>query len=264
MPQARDRLGPDGVAADPVNEMALSVIISAWLVGLLGGLHCLAMCGGFVAAAAMRDGGGGGGNVAPLVPARVLTLRQLGYHGGRIGAYVLLGAAFGAAGATALRAAEVMPIQRALYIVANGFLLLLALGLVTRSIMLQPLQRAGAVAFGRALPILQPLLRQPGIGGRLALGIVWGFVPCGLVYGTLPLALFAGSAVDGAIVMLAFGIGTLPNLMATQYLLGRTNRLAGNRTARIGAAVLVAAFGALGIYRALFDPAALAQGPFCL
>jgi sulfite exporter TauE/SafE len=187
--------------------MALSVIISAWLVGLLGGLHCLAMCGGFVAAAAMRDGGGGGGNVAPLVPARVLTLRQLGYHGGRIGAYVLLGAAFGAAGATALRAAEVMPIQRALYIVANGFLLLLALGLVTRSIMLQPLQRAGATVFGRALPILQPLLRQPGIGGRLALGIVWGFVPCGLVYGTLPLALFAGSAVDGAIVMLAFGIG---------------------------------------------------------
>jgi sulfite exporter TauE/SafE len=263
--------------------MALSVIVSAWLVGLLGGVHCLAMCGGFVAAAAMRDGGGSGGagggvKVAPLVPARTLAFRQLGYHAGRVGAYALLGAAFGAAGATALRAAELIPIQRTLYVVANGFLVLLALSVVTRhpfgisfptfgisfSMALQPLQRAGAKAFGAALPMLQPLLRQPGMAGRVGLGIVWGFVPCALVYGTLPLALFTGSPVDGALVMLAFGLGTLPNLMATQYVLARGNRLAGNPIARIAAAVLVASFGAFGIYRALYDPAALAHGPFCL
>jgi sulfite exporter TauE/SafE len=257
--------------------MSQSAIISAGLVGLLGGIHCLTMCGGFMAAAAMRDDGKRG-SVVPLVPARLLMLRQLGYHAGRIGAYVLLGAAFGAAGATALRAAEVMPIQRALYVVANGFLLLLAASLVTRhrlgisyhpvgtllSTALQPFQRAGAKAFGAALPMLQPLLRQPGIGGRIGVGLVWGFVPCALVYGTLPLSLFAGSAVDGAIVMLAFGLGTLPNLMATQYALARTNRLGANRMARIAAALLVAGFGALGIYRALYDPVALAQGPFCL
>lgn len=256
--------------------MALSVLVSAWLVGLLGGVHCLAMCGGFVTAAAMRDGGGSGGagggvKVAPLVPARTLALRQLGYHAGRVGAYALLGAAFGAAGATALRAAELIPIQRTLYVVANGFLLLLALSVLTRqpfgisfSLALQPLQRAGARAFGAALPMLQPLLRQPGMAGRVGLGIVWGFVPCALVYGTLPLALFTGSPVDGALVMLAFGLGTLPNLMATQYVLSRGNRLAGNPIARIAAALLVAAFGAFGIYRALYDPAALAHGPFCL
>ena len=251
--------------------MALSVIISAWLVGLLGGVHCLAMCGGFVAATAMRDGGGGGGKVVPLVPARSLALRQLGYHAGRIGAYVLLGAAFGAAGASALHAAELIPIQRALYVVANGFLLLLALSLVTRHpfgisswMALEGLQRAGARAFGAALPMLQPLLRQPGIAGRIGLGIVWGFVPCALVYGMLPLALFTGSPIDGGLVMLAFGIGTLPNLMATQYVLARTRRLAGIPIARIAAALLVAAFGAVGIYRALYDPAALAHGPFCL
>jgi sulfite exporter TauE/SafE len=244
--------------------MALSVIVSAWLVGLLGGVHCLAMCGGFVAATAMRDGGGGGARLAPLVPARALALGQLGYHAGRIGAYALLGAAFGAAGATALHAAELLPIQRTLYVVANGFLLLLALGLVTHSIALQPLQRAGAKAFGAVLPMLQPLLRQSGIAGRIGLGVVWGFVPCALVYGTLPLALFAGGAIEGAIVMLAFGLGTLPNLMATQYVLARAKRLSGNPTTRIAAALLVAAFGALGIYRALYDPGALAHGPFCL
>jgi sulfite exporter TauE/SafE len=78
--------------------MSQSAIISAGLVGLLGGIHCLTMCGGFMAAAAMRDDGKRG-SVVPLVPARLLMLRQLGYHAGRIGAYVLLGAGVGFAGA---------------------------------------------------------------------------------------------------------------------------------------------------------------------
>jgi sulfite exporter TauE/SafE len=241
--------------------MALSAIISAWLVGLLGGVHCLAMCGGFMAAAAMRDGGG---KVAPLVPARTIARRQLGYHAGRVASYVLLGAAFGAAGASALHAADFMPVQRALYVVANGFLLLLALSLVTRSVALAGLQRAGAEAFGLALPLLQPLLRGKGMMGRAALGIVWGFVPCALVYSTLPLALFAGGAGEGALVMLAFGLGTLPNLIATNFLLAHARSFCGRAAGRIAAAMLLAAFGALGIYRALYDPGALAQGPFCL
>ena len=241
--------------------MGLSAVVSAWLAGLLGGVHCLAMCGGFMAAAAMRDRGG---TVAPLLPARSLARRQLAYHAGRIGAYVLLGAAFGAAGAAALRAAELIPVQRALYVVANGFLLLLALRLVTRSTPLAGLERAGATVFGVALPMLQPLLRHPGMAGRMALGIVWGFVPCALVYSTLPLALFAGGASEGALVMLAFGLGTLPNLVATQWLLARTARFRWNGAGRSAAAALVAAFGAFGMYRALYDPSALAQGPFCL
>jgi sulfite exporter TauE/SafE len=244
--------------------MAFSVIISAGLVGLLGGVHCLAMCGGFMAAVAMRDGGGGGVQVLPLVPARVLALRQFAYHAGRIGAYALLGAAFGAAGATVLSAAGLIPLQRALYVAANGFLLLLALSLVTRSMTLEGLQRAGAKVFGVALPILQPLLRRPGSAGRVALGIVWGFVPCALVYSTLPLALFAGGAVEGTFVMLAFGIGTLPNLIAAHWVIGRTGWLGARGAGRIAAAALLTAFGTLGIYRALYDPGALAQGPFCL
>lgn len=243
--------------------MALSVLISAWLVGVLGGVHCLAMCGGFVAAISLRDGNAAGGAKA-LLPARVIVRRQLGYHAGRVGAYVLLGAAFGAAGTVALRAVDVLSIQRALYVLANGFLLLLASGLVTRSMALAGLQRAGAKAFGAALPMLQPLLRRPGASGRVGLGIVWGFVPCTLVYGTLPLALFAGGPWEGAAVMLAFGLGTVPNLMATNLLIARTRSLYGRSTWRIAAALLLAGFAIVGIYRALYDPNALAQGPFCL
>jgi len=245
--------------------MAWSAIISAWLVGLLGGVHCLAMCGGFVAAAATRDADGkNAANGVPLLPARALLRRQFEYHAGRIGAYTLLGALFGTAGAVALGAADLLPLQRALYVVANGFLLLLALNLVSRSVTLAGLERAGAKAFGAALPLLQPLLRSPGVKGRVALGVVWGFVPCALVYSMLPLALFAGGALEGGLVMLAFGLGTLPNLIATNLVLARIRRLRWKGAGRIMAALLLASFGALGIYRALYDPSSLAQGPFCL
>ena len=244
--------------------MAASALIGAWLVGLLGGLHCLAMCGGFVAATSLRDGNASGTATFALLPARVIARRQLAYHGGRIGAYVLLGAAFGAAGAVALRAADFVPLQRALYVIANAFLLLLAASLVTRSLALPGLQRAGAKAFGAALPLLQPMLRHPGTMGRVGLGVVWGFVPCALVYSMLPLALFSGGAVEGAAVMLAFGLGTLPNLLAANLLMARAKALIARPPWRAVAAALLAGFAVLGIYRALYDPAALAQGPFCL
>ncbi len=242
--------------------MAASALIGAWLVGLLGGVHCLAMCGGFVAATSLRDGNASG--TFALLPARVIARRQLAYHAGRIGAYVLLGAAFGAAGAAALRAADFVPLQRGLYVIANAFLLLLAASLVTRSLALPGLQRAGAKAFGAALPLLQPMLRHPGTIGRVGLGVVWGLVPCALVYSMLPLALFSGGAVEGAAVMLAFGLGTLPNLLAANLLMARAKALIARPQWRAVAAAMLAGFAVLGIYRALYDPAALAQGPFCL
>lgn len=71
---------------------AYSVLISAWLVGALGGLHCLAMCSGFVAAIAARDGAAGDGTV-PLLPARAIVHQQLVYRAGRITTYMLLGTA---------------------------------------------------------------------------------------------------------------------------------------------------------------------------
>src|SRR6266568_4077492 len=99
--------------------MPQSALIGAFLAGLLGGLHCVAMCGGWIAAVARPSG------TAELQPSSVLHARLLATHGGRITTYVLLGAAFGAAGGAAF-AGAVAPVQRGLYIAANVMLLLLA------------------------------------------------------------------------------------------------------------------------------------------
>ena len=241
--------------------MALSLLISAWLFGTLGGVHCLAMCGGFVAAASARDGAKAG---APLLPASLIIRRQLAYHAGRVFCYAALGAAFGAAGAAALDAALLQPLQRMLYVGANIFLLVLGTSLALGTPGVAGLQRVGAKLFGAVLPALQPLLARPGFVGRIALGLAWGLVPCALVYAVLPLALFAGGAWQGALVMLAFGAGTTPALLAASFALRLPRRALGQRGWRYVAATAVIVFATTGIYRSLFVAGALAQGPFCL
>lgn len=239
--------------------MGMSVLISAWIIGALGGFHCLAMCGGLLAAVAARDR-----TIHPLSPARVIATYQLAYHAGRVATYTLLGVAFGATGALAFKAADFMPLQRALYLAANIFLMLLGISLALGTLGLGWLQRAGASAFGTVLPIVRPLLQRPGIAGRIALGLVWGLVPCALVYSVLPLALFAGGAWQGGAVMLAFGLGTVPNLLLMGAMLAGARRALEGAALRYGAAALLIGFALLGMWRVLYEPGALAHGAFCL
>ena len=156
-----------------------------------------------------------------------------------------------------------LPLQRAMYLVANVFLLLLGLSLLP----VAPASagcNAPARAFLAALPMLRPLLQRPGAAGRIALGLVWGLVPCALVYSVLPLALFAGGAWQGGAVMLAFGLGTLPNLGLTGVLLQRAGPALGRTRFRFAAASLLVAFALLGIYRAVSGGQVLATGAYCL
>jgi uncharacterized protein len=238
------------------------MLLSAWLVGALGGMHCVAMCGGFLAATGTRDAGDT--TRAPLLPAVTVLRRELAYHGGRVATYALLGAAFGVAGAAAMNAAALAPLQRVFYLAANLMLILLGLRLAGRWTQIRLLQSAGARMFGAVVPAIQPLLRRPGLTGRVALGLVWGLVPCALVYSVLPLALFAGGPLQGAAVMLAFGIGTTPNLFAMGMLLRRSRGWLDAKAFRATAAVLLVAFGLLGLWRVYTADGVLTQGPFCV
>ncbi len=242
--------------------MSLSLLLSAWLVGALGGLHCVAMCGGFLAATGTRDAGGTAG--APLLPAVTVLRREMAYHGGRVATYALLGAAFGAAGAAAMNAAALAPLQRVFYLAANLMLVLLGLRLAGQWTQIRLLQSAGAKMFGAVVPAIKPLLQRPGLTGRVALGLVWGLVPCALVYSVLPLALFAGGPMQGAVVMLAFGIGTTPNLFAMGMLLRRSRGWLDARVFRAAAAAMLVAFGLLGLWRVYTADGVLTQGPFCI
>jgi sulfite exporter TauE/SafE len=163
-----------------------------------------------------------------------------------------------------MNAAALAPLQRMFYFAANVFLVLLGLSLVVRSWRTPLLQRAGARLFGAVLPAIKPLLHRPGASGRVMLGLVWGLVPCALVYSVLPLALFAGGPAQGAMVMLAFGIGTTPNLLALGMLVRRSHGTLNGKTLRFTAAAILIAFGLSGLWRVYTADGVLTQGPFCI
>jgi sulfite exporter TauE/SafE len=185
-------------------------------------------------------------------------------HLGRIFTYTVLGAVFGAAGGSAL-AAGWISVQKALYVTANVLLLLLALSIARGGGGFEVLERAGLKGYSSALPLLRRLAGGgSGPGARFGLGLLWGLTPCGLVYGVLPVAMLSGDAFSGALVMLAFGLGTLPNLLAAGWVAGRARARFSGRGPRIFAAVVVAAFALAGLWRALFAAGPLLNGPFCL
>jgi sulfite exporter TauE/SafE len=225
----------------------------AVLTGFLGGIHCAGMCGGIVAAVA----GQSAGNVRP-------GLIHLAYNAGRIASYALAGAAAGAVGSLGLLLEEWLPVQIFLYVAAN--LLLIALGLYLAGIR-SPITRfehLGAGLWRRIQPLTRRFLPVDSVPKALALGMLWGWLPCGLVYTVLFTALLSGSALNGAILMLAFGLGTLPNLLAAAVLLHRSRSLLASRTARIVSGTTVMAFGVYGVAHAASLGAQIRSGLLCI
>jgi sulfite exporter TauE/SafE len=215
-------------------------LLALFLVGLLGGTHCVGMCGGIVGA--LSVGG----------PARFSL--HLAYNLGRILSYTLAGALVGALGSASLALAGQLPLRIALYLAAN--LMLIALGFylmgVTRALAFT--ERVGQNLWKHIQPLTRRFLPARSVVQALPLGMLWGWLPCGLVYSALATALAAGSASQGALLMLAFGLGTLPNLLLAGFLLVRLRHLVQHAAMRLAAGLLVTAFGIwglLGVWRLL-------------
>jgi len=176
------------------------LVAAAFAAGLLGGVHCAGMCGGIVGSLSMAARG----------PA---LARQLAFNGGRIASYALAGAAVGALGDLGRYAAPALTVQTALFALANAVMILLGLYIAGWGSAVLRLERAGAVAWRRIEPHARRFLPMDTTPRAWAAGLAWGWVPCGLVYTMLVMALASGDAARGAAVMAAFGLGTLPTLL---------------------------------------------------
>lgn len=220
-----------------------------FLVGLLGGTHCVGMCGGIVAALAVQTPGGRAG--WPL---------HLAYNFGRIFSYTAAGALVGAIGGLGLAFGPVARVQLAFYLLAS--LMLVALGFYlmgfTRSLAFA--ERLGQGLWKRVQPFTGRFLPVRSVAQALPLGMLWGWLPCGLVYSVLASALVSGSAARGALAMAVFGLGTLPNLLLAGMLFSRFRRFAQSPAARAVSGLLVLGFGLYGLYNAANMGALLWRG----
>ena len=217
--------------------MPESSYFALFLVGLLGGTHCIGMCGGIVGALSL------GAASRPSL--------HLAYNAGRILSYGVAGAIAGALGGASLALSDQLPARLMLFSLAN--LMLVALGLylmgVTRALAFS--ERFGAKLWRHLQPLTRRYLPARTMAQAFPLGLLWGWLPCGLVYSALVTALASGSAASGAALMLAFGLGTLPNLLLAGLLAVRLKAYAAKPAVRLAAGLLVLCFGLWGLFAAL-------------
>lgn len=227
-------------------EIALS---AAFVGGLAGSLHCAGMCGGIVRVMCAQPGSG----AAPPWP------HLLAYNGGRIASYMLAGALAGALGEAGLLTRAAPMLQPLMYFLAS--LMLVALGLYLTGVapVVARIEAAGLWLWRRLQPWTAKLLPVTSVPRALALGALWGWLPCGMVYAVLLTALALGSWWQGAVLMLAFGLGTLPNMLGIGLFYQRLERWRRAALVRVLAGGAIAAFGVFGLIKA-WHPAAMAGG----
>ena len=211
--------------------------------GLASGVHCVAMCGGIVAAFDFPK---------KTIPIRnadqgARWVRRLCFNAGRVSTYAAAGAVAGAAGGAAY-AATALPVQAAWQIAASVLLILIGLHLAAAGTnagrLLGALEPLGAPLWRRVQPLAARLMRPATPLRAYAAGLAWGWLPCAMVYAALVAAAAAGDPLRGAAAMAAFGAGTLPFLFAAGWLATRL------RAWRYTAAVAIAGFGVYGLAHA--------------
>jgi sulfite exporter TauE/SafE len=212
-----------------VNEF-LPVLAAAFITGFLGSAHCFGMCGGISGLFAVT---------ASVTSLRSQLPKALMYNFGRVLSYAILGSVVALLGKTTV---ALIPKITAPVRLASGILIILVgLQLAFGWRILAPLESAGAKLWNRIAPKAKGLVPVETATQALGLGLIWGWLPCGLVYSVLLLAATTAEPASGALVMVAFGLGTLPAMLATGMSASKLAQFMSGK--RLGAGLLIIILG---------------------
>ena len=206
------------------------VLAAAFVTGFLGSAHCFGMCGGISGLFAVNVG------IASL---RSQFPKAIAYNAGRIVSYGFLGIVVAVLGKSVV---DLIPDLMAPVRLASGLLIILVgLQLVFGWRILAPLESAGARIWKRIAPAAKGLVPVETRMQALGLGLIWGWLPCGLVYSVLLLAATTVDPASGALVMIAFGLGTMPAMVATGVSASKLAQFMSSK--RLGAGLLIVLLG---------------------
>lgn len=214
----------------------LPMVTAAFLAGFLGSAHCLGMCAGISGLFAVN--------------ANVATLRQqlpmaVVYNFGRVLTYVLLGVIVSSFGAALIGSKPAL--ARPILLVTGAIIILIGLQVAFNWRLLSPIERMGGVLWQKIAPIANHLVPVTNLPRALGLGLLWGWLPCGLVYSVLLIAATSSTPVGGAATMLAFGIGTMPAMVMTGVGAAKLSAITRRRGTRLGLGLLIVLLGVLTI-----------------
>ncbi|MBC8257705.1 MAG: sulfite exporter TauE/SafE family protein [SAR324 cluster bacterium] len=187
-----------------------SLYFSAFVIGLLGATHCVGMCGGIVSALTL--------GISQDNRRSNLLSYLLSYNFGRIISYSIAGAMAASLGSVSEHFGFGMEVRKVFTLLAATVMIFLGLYLTgwwTAAIL--KIEQIGAVFWRRIEPYANNFIPIRSTGQALIAGLLWGWLPCGLVYSTLFLAMSAKTIPQGALIMAGFGLGTLPVLLAVGY-----------------------------------------------
>lgn len=227
-----------------------STYLAAFLVGLLGGVHCVGMCGGIVGALCLG-----------LEHDKNKTAQQsfvtsfpflISYNTGRIISYTFAGVVMGGVGWLGSHLFTIYSIQQTLEVIAATFMLALGLYIAGWWKGLAKIERwGGKVIWKRLEPLGQRFMPVRTYRHALLLGLVWGWLPCGLVYSVIIWTISTQSPIEGGLLMLSFGLGTLPNLLLMGVFASTLTQFIQQPWVRQVAGIMIMAFAAVMFYRGL-------------
>ena len=222
---------------DPVSLSA------AFLIGLFSSVHCIGMCGSIIGALSLS------------LPATIRENRfkrfsfVTSYNIGRILSYTIAGLIAGGIGMGLFEGTGFSSGHKVLQIVGTAMMVTIGLYLAGWLPQVAYFEKIGVPIWRRLEPIGRKMMPVDSIVKAFVYGMVWGWLPCGLVYTVLIWTLTSGSAINGALTMLAFGLGTLPSLISAGIMTSWLTRFSQSQTARrvIGVLIILMAIGSLFI-----------------
>jgi hypothetical protein len=215
-------------------------------LGVVSSLHCVQMCGPIVLSYSINF------NRLITRPANRQLFAHLSYNAGRIVTYAGLGAVAGLTGQTMGFVGKLAGVENIAAIVAGGLMVIAAL------LMLDLLPARMLPVFlrdfdplrllSRSLKPLGSRIASPSIQSKFTLGLMLGFLPCGLIYAALLKAMATGAAFAGALTMMAFGLGTAGSLILIGMFSSALSLKLGRWGSRL-AAISIALLGLVLIWR---------------
>ena len=221
--------------------------IAAFLVGLLGGVHCVGMCGGIVGALCL------GLEQKPSTTTnktRTALPYLLAYNAGRISSYTFAGILMGSIGWLGSHLFDIYELQQVLEIIAAIFMLALGLYIAGWWKILSNIEKLGGkLVWKRLEPLGRRFMPVRTYRHALLLGLIWGWLPCGLVYSVIIWTISTQSPLEGGLLMLSFGLGTLPNLLLMGVFASTLNQFIQQAWVRQVAGIMIMAFAGVMFYR---------------
>jgi len=211
------------------------LLLSALTAGLLGSLHCAGMCGGIATALGM--------GLKETSASGKPTLAALFFQLGRISSYAVAGLIAGYFGDVITQSTAMKGVTIYLRLFSAIFMIGLGMYLAGWLPVFALIEKAGIPVWKKISPLSRFFLPVKYSPQAYALGFLWGWIPCGLTYSILLWSVAAGSAVEGASLMLAFGLGTIPAMLPLTLGAGKIHRLVKHTAVRIIAGLMIIAGG---------------------